>query len=112
MYAPLTDETWEKIEYFLPPVNANGRPRANDRAVLNGILYMYHHDCQWKELPREIAAYSTCWRRVREWRDKNVWSRIASILKSDLGIEVNALLQKLEQGKPAKSAKAKVPVSK
>jgi transposase len=37
MYIELTDEQWAAIEYYLPPENYNGRPRQNDRAVINGV---------------------------------------------------------------------------
>jgi transposase len=36
----LSDEEWEIIEPLLPPKAKVGRPRADDRMVLNGILYV------------------------------------------------------------------------
>jgi transposase len=47
MYIELSDKQWSAIEpHLLPPVNYNGRPRSNDRAVLNGILYVLKTGCQ------------------------------------------------------------------
>jgi transposase len=45
MYIELTDEQWAAIEYYLPPENYNGRPRQNDRAVINGIMYVLKTGC-------------------------------------------------------------------
>jgi transposase len=34
MYIELSDKQWEAIRDYLPPVNMNGRPRCEDRAVI------------------------------------------------------------------------------
>jgi len=34
----LTDEQWQLLEPLLPPRRPRGRPRADDRNTLNGIL--------------------------------------------------------------------------
>ncbi len=36
----VTDEQWERIKPLLPKQGKVGRPRADDRTVLNGILYV------------------------------------------------------------------------
>ena len=36
----LTDEQWENLAPLLPPRRSRGRPRADDRKTLNGILYV------------------------------------------------------------------------
>ncbi len=53
----LTDEQWERIRPLLPPPARTGRPRADDRKVLNGILYVLRTGCAWKEMPQEYGAY-------------------------------------------------------
>ncbi|RLE68618.1 MAG: hypothetical protein DRJ34_02665 [Thermoprotei archaeon] len=44
----LTDEQWERIRPLLPPPAQTGRPRADDRKVLNGILYVLRTGCAWE----------------------------------------------------------------
>jgi transposase len=81
MYIELTDEQWAAIEFYLPPENYNGRPRRDDRSVINGILYVLKTGCQWPALPKEYGVhYSTCWRRLRHWQEDGVWQRIADAL--------------------------------
>ena len=36
----LTDEQWERLNPLLPPRKKRGRPRADDRRTLNGVLYV------------------------------------------------------------------------
>ena len=52
----LTDEQWERIRPLLPPPARTGRPRADDRKVLNGILYVLRTGCAWKEMPRKYGV--------------------------------------------------------
>ena len=76
-----TDEQWERIEPHLPRRRENprgGRPWANDRRALEGILWILWTGSQWSELPRDrYPSASTCWRRLKEWEEdgtlKNLW---------------------------------------
>ena len=40
----LTDEQWKRIQALLPPeyTGKKGRPRKDNRTVLNGMLWMNH----------------------------------------------------------------------
>ena len=45
----LTDEQWKRIQPLLPPENTGkkGRPRKDDRTMLNGMLWMNHSGMLW-----------------------------------------------------------------
>jgi len=50
----LSDEQWEKVKTFIPEVERTrhgGRPRADDRACLEGILWVLRSGARWKDLP-------------------------------------------------------------
>ena len=75
----LTDAQWEKIRPLLPqrpPRPRGGRPPANDRKVLEGILWMLRSGARWQDLPEEFPSPSTCWRRLRDWEEQEVWLTI------------------------------------
>ena len=75
----LTDSQWEKIRPLLPRVgkhNRGGRPRANDRRGLEGILWILRSEARWQDLPEEFPSPSTCWRRLRDWEEQGVWLKI------------------------------------
>lgn len=77
----LTDEEWRTIVPLLPPHQAVGRPRADDRRTLNAIFFVLHTGCQWKEIPRErYGPYSTAANRLRTWQADGTWPRIQSML--------------------------------
>lgn len=73
----LTNDQWTVIEPLLPKRRrGRGRPRANDRQTLNGILYVLKTGCAWADLPRAYGAYATCWRRLQQWEADGTWERI------------------------------------
>lgn len=77
----LTDREWKIIAPLLPPRATTGRPRADDRQTLNGILYVLSTGCRWEDLPPErYGSGKTCWYRFRQWRGSGLWTGIAGIL--------------------------------
>ena len=75
----LTDAQWEKVRPLLPQVRRSrrgGRPPANDRKVLEGILWILRSGARWQDLPDEFPSPSTCWRRLRDWEEQGVWLTI------------------------------------
>lgn len=71
-YKPLTDAQWNKVKPLLPAPSRVGRPRTNDRIVLDGILYQRLHGCPWRMLPQDFGNSVTCWRRARRWQQQGV----------------------------------------
>lgn len=61
----LTESQWAFIKPLLPPPARTGRPRANDRRTIDGILYILITGCRWQDLPREYGVPTTVWRRSR-----------------------------------------------
>ena len=47
------------IKNFLPPKSRVVRPRADDRMVLNGILYVLSTGCRWMDMPLKYGSYKT-----------------------------------------------------
>ena len=72
----LTDMQWAVILPLLPPRARTGRPRADDRRTVDGILYVLRSGCRWQDLPRRYGAPTTVWRRLRTWAEQGVWERI------------------------------------
>jgi transposase len=59
----LTDEQWEFIEPFIPkrPKSPkDGRPPADDRKCLEGILWVLWTGDPWMYLPKRYGRYTTC----------------------------------------------------
>jgi transposase len=91
MAKPLVDDAlWDRIEPLLPVVPRRrrypGRKRLPDRRVLTGILFVLKTGIPWEDLPSEMGCGSgmTCWRRLRDWNDAGVWTRLHQVLLDEL----------------------------
>jgi transposase len=74
----LSDEQWCLIcDLFADPAPdpRGGRPRANARRCVEGILWILRTGARWKDLPRSFPSYVTCWRRFEQWSNDGVWDR-------------------------------------
>jgi transposase len=72
----LTDSQWAFIQPLLPPPARTGRPRADDRRTIEGILYILITGCRWQDLPHEYGTSTTVGRRLKRWDEIGVWERI------------------------------------
>lgn len=80
----LTAGQWELIEPQLPPAKRRGRPRADDRRTVDGILWMLRSGARWKDLPERYGSPSTCHRRLQQWHKEGVWERIWKAVLGEL----------------------------
>jgi transposase len=66
----LTDDEWALIQPHIPPAKHGGRRReVDERAVLNGILYVLSTGCQWRAIPKDLPPRST----VHDYLDRWQW---------------------------------------
>lgn len=84
----LQDEQWALIEPLLPKTkrraDGRGRPPCDDRAVLNGILWILRSGARWKDLPERFPSYQTCHRRFQQWVNDGTLSKVLRCLAEDL----------------------------
>ena len=84
----LTTTQWEQVEPVikkaLPVKLISGRPRVDDRLILNGILWVCRTGAPWKDIPGRYPPYQTCHRRFQEWVRQGIWTQILARLAVDL----------------------------
>src|ERR1700750_3014738 len=80
----VTDAQWDYSKRRLPRPARTGRPRADEREVLNGILYILHTGCRWEDMPHDIqASPKTCNRRLLEYQRRRIWQRLVAELRKE-----------------------------
>ena len=90
MAKPLVpDELWEVVRPMLPPhrrrPGRRGRPPADDRAALGGILFVLKTGIPWEDFPCEMGCCGmTLWNRLDEWRRAGVWDALHRLLLDEL----------------------------
>ena len=77
----LTDAQWALLQPHMPAPARTGRPRADLRAVTNGILYLVRTGCQWRLLPRCFPPWSTVHTWYRRWRADGTLEAIHDALR-------------------------------
>jgi transposase len=77
------DELWETIEPILQehdPPKSTGRPRVNQRAALDAVIFRMRSGCQWNRLPKEFPDDSSVHRTLQRWIELGVldliWERL------------------------------------
>jgi putative transposase len=79
----IPDELWERIEPILgrhyPPA-PTGRPRADLRLVLDGVIHRMRSGCQWEQLPERFGPTSTLHGWFQRFVDDGVLEEIWAAL--------------------------------
>ena len=107
----LPDEVWEIIEPLLlerPNSSKVGRPPIQDRDALTGILFVLKTGIPWEHLPGEMGCGCgmTCLRRLREWQQSGVWSKIQLILANNLRNSDQFNWSRIENRSSSKSSRS------
>ena len=83
----LNDRLWERVAPLLPsyrPSPKGGRPRADDRACFEGIVFVLRNGLRWRDLPDRFPSPVTCWRRHMEWTGDDVWEGAWRVVLDEL----------------------------
>jgi transposase len=65
----LTDDEWVEIAPLIPPAKPGGNKRSVDlREVVNGLMYLLSTGCQWRAIPKDLAARSTIYDYFDRWQ--------------------------------------------
>jgi len=84
----LSDSFWARIEPLLPKPKSRyrgrgknrkhmgGRPAADRRKLVTGILYIMRTGCQWNALPKEFGSGKTAHRYFQRWVRAGVFRRM------------------------------------
>jgi putative transposase len=84
----LSDSFWERIKPLLPKPKSRlrgrgkhrqhigGRPPADRRQVMAGILYVLRTGCQWNAAPKEFGSGKTLHRYFQHWSRARVFKRM------------------------------------
>ena len=73
----LTDDEWAEIAPLIPPAKPGGNKRSvNLREVVNGMMYILGTGCQWRAIPKDLAARSTVYDYFDRWSWDGTLERI------------------------------------
>jgi transposase len=80
----LTERQWERLRPLLPPPpKGRGRPRRDDRVLVEGILWRLATGVPWRDLPERFGPWRTVYSRFRRWQQAGIWDRILAALQAE-----------------------------
>lgn len=80
----LSDEQWARLRPLLPPPpQGRGRPRVDDRLIVDGILWRLTAGVPWRDLPARFGPWRTVYSRFRRWQQAGVWERALAALQAE-----------------------------
>jgi putative transposase len=77
------DELWTLLEPILRSTKERkkpGRPRRDDRAIFDGLIWLARTGSQWSQLPRAFGPKSTVHERFTEWVTSGALERAWAML--------------------------------
>ena len=80
----ISDDGWAQIEDIVAPPQTMGRPRRDDRKMLNGIFWVLCSGAKWRDLPERYGPWSTVYDWFRKWRDDGTFEAVLSRLQLKL----------------------------
>ena len=73
----LTDEEWALVRPQIPRARRGGNKRSVDeRAVMNGLMYVLSTGCQWRAIPKDLPPRSTVNHYFCCWQDDGTLDRV------------------------------------
>jgi len=77
------DDLWALLAPLLrsdKPRKKPGRPRRDDRAIFDGLIWLARTGAQWSQLPRQFGPKSTVHERFSEWIATGALERAWAVL--------------------------------
>ncbi|WP_282690158.1 MULTISPECIES: IS5 family transposase [unclassified Streptomyces] len=89
----LSDAEWDLIRPLLPRP-ALGRPRLDDRMVLNGIVWKFRTGVPWRDVPERYGPWTSLHTRFRRWAADGTFDRMlqAARAKADATGDIDWLV--------------------
>ncbi|WP_097136398.1 MULTISPECIES: IS5 family transposase [unclassified Pseudomonas] len=72
----LSDAAWDLVADIFSETRRNGRPRADDRLMLNGVLWGLCSGAAWRDMPERFGPWSTVYQRFRDWRNHGAFDQM------------------------------------
>jgi transposase len=90
----LTDTEWESLSPHLPSAVTGGRPREDDRRVLNGIVWKIRSGAPWRDVPARYGSWKSIYTRFRRWALNGTFDKMlaAAQAQADANADIDWLV--------------------
>ncbi|MET9648512.1 IS5 family transposase [Streptomyces syringium] len=90
----LTDQEWALLAPLIPRV-ITGRPRVDDRRLVNGMVYKIRTGISWRDLPERYGPWQSAYTRFRRYALDGVFTRALQHIqaRADAAGDIDWLVQ-------------------
>src|SRR5947209_17688831 len=82
----ITEAQYRRIETILPRQRGNGK--LSNLELLNAILYVAKHGCQWRGLPERFGNWHTIYTRMNRWSKSGVRDGVCEHWQREQGVRI------------------------
>src|SRR6186713_1498999 len=82
----LNEAQYQQIEHCLP--RQRGNVSHTNLLVLNAILYVAEHGCNWRGLPKRFGNWHTIYTRMNRWSKAGVLDRVFEQLQQSQVVRI------------------------
>ena len=75
-FTKMTESQWYTIQKHLPKPAKTGRPRCDDKATIDAIMFVLITGCRWIDLPAQYGSKSSAHRMFQNLQQKGIWKKI------------------------------------
>jgi transposase len=68
------DDQKARLQPYSP--KSHGKPRVDDRRVLNGIIFVNRNGLRWRDAPKDCGPHKTLYNRWKRWGETGVFVRM------------------------------------
>lgn len=72
----ISNEAWDLVADLFQENHRTGRPRSDDRLMLNGVLWVLCSGAAWRDMPSCFGPWSTVYQRFRDWRNRGTFDQM------------------------------------
>lgn len=85
----ISEDVWNRVKPFLcpPRKETRGRPPADARRMLYGILWILRTGAPWRDLPDEFGPWQTVYKRFNSWSKSAIWHDVLHELSREADLE-------------------------
>ena len=77
----ISDKLWALLENHLPGGPGKvGRPAADNRQFVNGVLWILRTGAPWRDLPSTFGHWKNVHKRFCRWVKKGIWKKLLDIV--------------------------------
>ena len=84
----LSDTQWDRIKGLVPGKESDrGVTGRNNRLFVESVLWVARTGAPWRDLPAEVGAWNSTFRRFSRWSKAGVWESLFKALADDPDFE-------------------------